>query len=260
MRKTASPKQRKKPVKKGATTNHVAPKKTWNLSVKPIVPFFIGFGLVLIVIFLYQVILNIKLPIKDIYIDGPFTHVQRSYFEKSLMPLVGKHILNIDIKQIKKSLESHGLVRTVQVKRQWPNAIEIYYQEELPVATWGQHYLNHEGRVLNVEQKIADLILPELNGPEGSAEHVMAQYQSLGRIIDAQDLSIVQVELTSRGTWSLGLKGGLQLQLGKDSLGEKLNRFERVYSALKRYQDRMATVDLRYSNGVAVSWKKIRKS
>jgi cell division protein FtsQ len=260
VKKTASPKTRKKAIKKGATINSVATKKEWNISVKPLTPFLIGFGSLFIAVFLYQMVLNIKLPIKDIYIDGPFTHVERSYFEQSLMPLVGEHILNVDIDNVKKILESHGLVRQVQVKRQWPDAIEVQYQEELPVAIWGQHYLNHEGHVLNVEQQIADLILPELNGPKGSAEQVMAQYHSLGRIIDAQGLNIKVVELTSRGTWSLGLDNGLQLQLGRDSLSEKLSRFDRVYSALTRYQNRIATVDLRYSNGVAVSWKKISES
>lgn len=253
-KKTAK-KATKKVAGQGATFNKVRPKRQWNISVKPLLPLAWGLGVLLLAVFVYQAVLNVKLPVKDIYIDGPFTHVQRSFFEGKLKSLVGRHILSIDIDGLKKELEQHGLVRQVQVKRQWPNAIEVVYQEELPVAIWGQHYLNHEGRVLNVEQQVADLVLPELTGPDASAETVMSQYNSLGRILDSLGLKITRLALADRGAWTLELNTGLQLQLGKGALSEKLMRFDRVYKALKKYQQRIASVDLRYSNGVAVSWK-----
>lgn len=255
MTKADTKKTAKKAPKQGATFNQVAPGRQWNLSVKPLLPLAWGLGAILFVVFVYQAILNVKLPVKDIYIDGPFTHVQRSFFENRLKSLMGQHILSIDIDLLKTELEQHGLVRQVQVKRQWPSAIEVDYQEELPVAIWGQHYLNHEGQILNVEQQVADLVLPELTGPDASAEAVMAQYHSLGRILDSLELKITRLVLAERGAWTVELDSGLQLQLGKGALSEKLLRFDRVFKALKKYQQRIARIDLRYSNGVAVSWK-----
>ena len=54
----------------------------------------------------------------------------------------------------------------------------------------------------------------------------------------------------------LVLSNGLRLVVGRDQIMKKMQRFLAVYrSDLQEKVDSVASIDLRYSNGVAVEWR-----
>jgi len=51
-------------------------------------------------------------------------------------------------------------------------------------------------------------------------------------------------------------KQGVELLLGRDQIIEKMRRFTAIYQqALVQESDRIARIDLRYANGLAVAWR-----
>jgi cell division protein FtsQ len=69
-------------------------------------------------------------------------------------------------------------------------------------------------------------------------------------------MQISRLELDERRALHLQLEGGVQLELGRVSTWQRLQRFARAYPAVfEGRMDKLQRVDLRYSNGFSVYWR-----
>ena len=69
-------------------------------------------------------------------------------------------------------------------------------------------------------------------------------------------MHITQLSLNSRDEWQLLLNKHLLLILGTDQLEERLQRFILLYSkVIEKKEEKVAYIDFRYPNGVAIKWK-----
>ena len=84
----------------------------------------------------------------------------------------------------------------------------------------------------------------------------MKEYQAMQGMLEPLGLRISHLTMNERRAWSLYLNNGLQLRLGRNDAHLRLLRFVRVYAkVLKPQQDKIDSVDLRYTNGFAVRWR-----
>ena len=66
-------------------------------------------------------------------------------------------------------------------------------------------------------------------------------------------LKVAELELSERRAWRVTLADGAVLILGRHFVGERLERFARAWpTALEPNWTRVASLDLRYTNGFAV--------
>jgi cell division protein FtsQ len=69
--------------------------------------------------------------------------------------------------------------------------------------------------------------------------------------------SVVAVRKDSRGALDMQLENGLTIKVGRSDIERKIARFVTIYQ--QQIQPRLEEIqqlDLRYSNGFAVAWKK----
>ncbi|EXF46277.1 cell division protein FtsQ [Pseudomonas sp. BAY1663] len=86
----------------------------------------------------------------------------------------------------------------------------------------------------------------------------MQQYQMLSQMLRPLGFSIARLELRERGSWFLTTNQGIELLLGRDQVVEKMRRFTAIYQqALEQESEKIARIDLRYANGLAVAWQPI---
>jgi cell division protein FtsQ len=140
--------------------------------------------------------------------------------------------------------------------------VVIRLEEQLPVARWGDSaLLNNQGEAFAPRELANYEHLPQLVGPQRAQQQVMQQYQVLSQMLRPMGFSIVRLELRERGSWFLttgaGSAGpGIELLLGRDHLVEKMRRFIAIYDkTLKDQITNIASIDLRYANGLAVAWR-----
>ena len=162
-----------------------------------------------------------------------------------------------DTESIRESLESLAFVHHVNVRKQWPEGMEVEVELEEAIAYWNTDgFIGEEGKVL-----ITDLLtagdLPHFYGPDGSEFEVMTQYQQLGRLLSNHGHSISLLSVSDRGAWSLETAEGIELLLGKEDLKARVQRFLTVTGRLEEYGDvrTIARMDARYVNGVAVHFE-----
>lgn len=199
------------------------------------------------------------IPVEHIIVSGKLQHTKTAALEDMVRPALEGGFLNADLERVRVQLQSLPWVHEVSVRRRWPNALELHVVEQLPIARWGKDgFLNHEGSVF---QSIGDdqqwSNLPLLRGPQGTAKTLMRIYQQLIEILSPEGLLVEELAIDDRGQIEAKLKGDTLLLLGgEDYIEQRLRRFVAIYGTeLVAKGDMVASVDLRYPNGLAVGFR-----
>jgi cell division protein FtsQ len=197
-----------------------------------------------------------SIPVQRISVTGELEHIQSEVVQDLVQPALAGGFLNADLQHIRRQLEGLPWIYQVTVRRKWPNALEIHVVEQLPIARWGEDgFLNHEGQVFRSGKADQAQTLPMLQGPEGTAETLMANYQRLMELLAPLGLSVEQLAVDERGEIRAVLGGGIELVVGSEDFLERIQRFVGIYRReLAPRADEVERVDLRYPSGIAVAF------
>ena len=205
-----------------------------------------------------QVLLRSPLfPLREIALQGELINTVRGDIEGALQG-AGGNFFAADLGAIRDRLERVRWVRRVELRRVWPDRIEVKLEEHVALARWGDAGLvNTFGEAFAARlDDDAEALLPEFAGPEGSAGELTRRYRRFSRLLAALGEVPERVTLTARYAWQLRLASGLHLELGRDgaeSVEQRLARFVAAWpESLAPLGRRVEHVDLRYPNGFAL--------
>lgn len=213
--------------------------------------------------------------LRTIRIEGELAHVSRAEVVKALDGRLVGTFFNMDLDAVRVLFETIPWVRRAQVRRMWPDRLEVRMEEHVPMARWGQagenRMVNSHGEVftapLRPEAGDGRLLaaLPQLAGPAGTAPEVLRRHAAFAAALAPLELRLDSVMLSPRYSWQLKLSNGLAVQLGRDSgdrsaadkggegVDARFARFVSIYPrTLAPLGRRLSYVDLRYSNGFAL--------
>lgn len=157
----------------------------------------------------------------------------------------------VDIERLRTAFEKLPWVRRADVRRQWPDGIEVFIEEHVALARWGDSALvNTQGEVFAAS---SDATLPLFAGPNSASVEITQQYEVFRRALAAIGRKPVEVRLSARRAWQLRLDNGMTLEIGREQVAARLSRFLQVYpDTIVPLGQRADYVDLRYANGFAV--------
>ena len=143
------------------------------------------------------------------------------------------------------------------VRREWPSTLKVEVIEEVPIARWGKKgFLNRLGDQLSLPENSTLKSLPVLEADFGSSQAMIAQYLLLAELLAPTDLRLTELQRDAVGAWQIETASGVRIVLGRDQIIEKIRRLIVVWgSGLDVQLNNIATIDLRYPNGLAVSWR-----
>ncbi len=171
-------------------------------------------------------------------------------------------------------------VKSVSVRKVWPDKLQIEIAEYKPVVRWqsvdsrqhsAEQFLSQQGIIfqpqLTAEQKLKFARLAIFYGPKMSAERVLEKCFAMNKEINKLAFGIESCGMNKRRTWSISLLGSaveehrhlaMDVRLGKEKIMQQLKRFVEVFSGkLKHYLSAVDYVDLRYTNGFSIRWNKV---
>ena len=192
------------------------------------------------------------LPVRELVVQGRPQHVPRQAIEVALAEREVANFFAFDLAGLRVSLERLPWVRRVELRRVWPDRIEVALEEHVPLARWG------EGDLVNVQgERFAGAVeepLPRFSGPAGTEREVAERYRRFAPLLAPLGSDLERVVLSPRYSWQLGLANGLLIVLGRDSgadpIDARLARFVAAFpDTLGRLARRHEYVDLRYPNG-----------
>ncbi len=217
-----------------------------------------GIALALSVVAVWVARSVLDVPISALTIDGSFQRVTAMQVNEAVGDSLQAGFLSVDIDGIRERVESLAWVDTASVQRVWPDHIQIVVAEQVPAARWGeQGLLNIRGELFVESAPHALPELPRLSGPETEVRRVAAQYLALrGPLIQA-GLGLRVVTLDERGAWQIVLGNGIEVKLGRQHTQPRADRFVAVAApVVARHGEKIRYVDMRYSNGFSIGWKR----
>ena len=196
-------------------------------------------------------------PLREIHVIGDAAHVTNEQVAAVIARELRGNFFTVDLAKAREAFEKLPWVRKVNVRRQWPDRLEVAVEEHQPLARWGSTALvNAHGEVF--EAAISST-LPVFFGPEGTAAEVVARYAEFDRLLAPIGRKVVLITLSARRAWQLRLDDGMVLQLGRENLEARLAGFVSAYQrTVARLPQPPSHVDLRYSNGFAVRTQELK--
>lgn len=193
--------------------------------------------------------------IGTVHIEGALTFVTEEQIKQTVGADVTTSLIGVDLAAIKQKLEALPWIREAEIRRQWPDALTIYVEEEIAIARWGdKQLLNQQGQVFEPETIAEQVQLPLLAGPEHSEQKVMRQYQEFNQLLYPLGVRIRDLTLNESGSYELTLINGVRVKLGREDVLERLRRLV-VFLESEHGRDLqdVEAIDLRYRNGLAVA-------
>jgi cell division protein FtsQ len=198
-----------------------------------------------------------RFPINTVKISAGFQQVSRNELELILKPYLNYSFFMLPVDALENKLLALNWIQKVCVTRHWPDILSISIEEKNPVAFWNNALMTEQGEVFRDGQKHSYIILPHLQGPEHQQQDVLQNYQKLSKLLSGCGLQISGLRLRENQAWELLLSNGVKLHLGKQHLDQRIMRFCKAYPVLfADKSEQLSGVDLRYSYGMAVRWKK----
>ena len=196
-------------------------------------------------------------PITKVSIEGEFKYLDHQQLVAMVNSQINGGFITIDLQAMQNVLHQHPWVAEVSVQRRWPSFLSINVTEEVPIARWGEDaFLNRLGDKLIIQDNSQLANLPLMTAEFGSSTEVMKQYQRLSDLLLPTGLKLSKLKLDRLGAWQVETSNGIQLILGRNKVGEKIRRLVLVWETdLGQQSNKIKAIDLRYPNGLAVSWK-----
>ena len=197
------------------------------------------------------------LPIREVFIEGEFRQLKPPDLEALVAHQVRGGFFTVRVAEVQRGLRRDPWVKAASVSRQWPGGLRVTVYEERAVARFGERgLLNPEGVLFSPPAASYPDGLPLLEGPEGTEAQVLARYNRLAELLDRAGLLAQGLAQDARGSWRFVLKDGPLVLVGREDFEPRVKRFVAHYGRIAQSgRGVVARVDLRHTNGIAVSFR-----
>ncbi|HXV11120.1 MAG TPA: cell division protein FtsQ/DivIB [Burkholderiales bacterium] len=190
-------------------------------------------------------------PLREIRLESAPAHVTRDEIERRMRGALKGNFFTLDLEAVRASFMGMPWVRNVELRRHWPDRLEVTLEEHVPLARWATVALvNTHGEIFKAPYAGA---LPVFVGPEGAAKEMAIQYEFFRRGLSSIGQRPAELLVSPRRAWRLKLASGITLELGREHIEARFTRFVAAYErTLATLDQEIEYVDLRYANGFAV--------
>lgn len=195
-------------------------------------------------------------PLTKLRVQGDLQRVDAGQLRSTVLPYAKRGFFAVRLQDAQDAVEKLPWVERAEVRKRWPDVMEISIVEHRPFARWGgDRLLSEHGRLFPVPPGLSVERLPQLDGPDSQAQEVVALYNESRQLFAPLGLDVQSMAMDRRGSWSLVLAGGTVVVVGRADARPRLGRFARLLpQLLDRNVLSLQRADLRYTNGFALSW------
>ena len=203
-----------------------------------------------------------QFPLRTLRVQGELQRVDAARLRATVLPHARRGFFAVQPERIQAAVAALPWVERVEVRKHWPDVLELRISEHRPFARWGGgRLLSEQGRLFPARGIAVPRGLPLLDGPDARVADVVALYnQARERLANAG--GVRGVALDRRGSWSMTLHGGTEVVLGRNDPDARLQRFAPLLPRLAAQHpgQRLARAGLRYTNGFSLTWVDLPKA
>lgn len=196
-------------------------------------------------------------PVGQVAIHGDVRYADVEQLRERMLPLVAVPFWSVDLPELRDALEGVAWIKTADIRRHWPDQLEINLTERQPIAYWNDDQLiDAEAVLLPDSPKFKDT-LPHLRGPQARRQEVLDMAAQLRQKLTPKQLKLTALTLEPRGAWALQLDDAIWVDMGRARIQPRFQRFIAAWEDwLGQYAHRIERVDMRYPHGLSVRWRK----
>lgn len=189
-------------------------------------------------------------------VSGSFQRVSAEMVRGAMAPALGRGFFALDMQQLQANLSDLPWVAHVELRRRWPDTLEVVVTEHQPVAYWrDDSAISHLGELFPLQEQSFIQGLPRLFGPQGQKDQVLNLWQQIQQQLDSVGLIAGEFHMSERGAVWLRLAHGMRVDFGREEIMRRVHRFTAAVPQLRgSWGELPVRVDMRYSNGFAVEW------
>lgn len=196
------------------------------------------------------------LPFRWVDVSGPFARVSAEQIRAAVGPAASRGFFGVDLAEVRTDALSLPWVATAEVRKIWPDTLEISVTEREVVGRKGVDQLvDVAGNVFQARGAGDTRGLPLLDAEPAQMALLTDFYRLAQNDVEPLGRQITVVRMSPRGALELQLNDGLEVHLGSR---EQLPRWRRFIGSLPRLSALdprpIAAVDLRYTHGYAVRY------
>ena len=209
--------------------------------------------LIVTIIFILSFILYISdyfvYPINEVEITSTSSDYDNEKINDIVLSIQGQDLLSLDLSDIKSNIRSDGWIRDVEIKKSFPDKLEIIIIPQEPYAIYNSKIMMTDGTV--IEASLLPTDLPIIH------DHT---YDSLGsmntmiltvNLLQKLDLDIKKIEI--HNSLIKVFTSTNILISDRDNYEVNLNRLVLSFKDLQKLFKRdIKSIDMRYSNGFAI--------
>ena len=208
---------------------------------------------IIIVFFLLSLILYLSdsfvYPIEEVEITSTTSNYDTEKINDVVASIQGQDLLSLDLSDIKRIIRSDDWIRDVEIKKSFPDTLEIILIPQQPLAIYNSKIMMMDGTVIGAPSLTLDLpiIIDHTNDSLSSMNTMILTDKLLQKI----DLDIKKVEIHD----SLIKVFTSTNMLISDRVNYELNLNRLVISfqdLKKLFKREIKSIDMRYSNGFAI--------
>ncbi len=197
-----------------------------------------------------------NLTISNVEVIGELKYSDQEAIKTVIEPFVNTNLHLLNAQEMEEELEFEPWIKSVAITKRWPSELVIEVTEQTPVAFWGDDRLvNHLGEIFDATLESKKGIMPMLYHPDDKGLEMIEQYKQVQQWLKTIPLGVSELSINARGAWLIRLTNNWELEIGKIEQEKRVRRFLVAYKkVLVKKADKVKKIDLRYTNGLAVSW------
>jgi cell division protein FtsQ len=197
------------------------------------------------------------LPIYQVRVEGNLQFLSQQDVAEAVGDLVSTGYFSVDKQQIIEKLELLPWIKHAHVARIWPDTVVLNVSEHDAYAYWNNDsLLSVEGVIYTPQQQIKPEGLPKLAGMDSQSGFVVQQYKKTNQGLASEGAHLVALSRASHGSWKGVLSNGVTLDIGHQEPSSVVTKGVNMLTSFNgSILDRVEGIDLRYPNGISVSWK-----
>ena len=188
-------------------------------------------------------------PIEEVEITSTISNYDTEKINDIVVSIYGQDLLSVDLSDIKRSIRSDDWIRDVEIKKSFPDTLEIIIIPQQPYAIYNSKILMLDGTIIGASMLPLDLpiIVDHTNDSLSSMNTMILTNKLLQKI----DLEIKKVEIHDSlikvfTSTNILISDRLNYEVN-------LNRLVIAFQDLQKlFKREIKSIDMRYSNGFAI--------
>jgi cell division protein FtsQ len=203
--------------------------------------------------------LDDQFPVRSVAVAGELRHEDPRALGRWLAGRIEGGFFTADLEALRQAVADRPWVREASIRRSWPGTLRVTLAEHRASARWrpapegAWRLVSREGAVFRpARAAAAGEGLPALMGPRGRLDDLRRRRAALAaRLGDDHRAGLLAVD--ARGDWRARVDDRVTVRFGRDHWQRRLDRLMRVARGWRLLDRRVARIDLRYPDGLAVA-------